>query len=1282
MVAGLGKALGFLKRNWPIWTVGGVALLITTAAIMWWVWLPSRLESLVGRLEAGVEKLTGAPMSHEKMALDGIERLTLEGVRFGTDPVPLMVAARVDVEVDPWSFEDGLPLVLAIRVTDSAFHVRRFKDGSDNLSPIVESVLAKMKEKKEGGGSAGILARILKQTPRVVVEGAKVTVDQEAENGAVTPIVAFEKGHMDAYNPGVSKVERRMQFDAQFVAVEGQTKAVIAMDLDLSKKVVQALATFDPPLPVTAMGQSVEVAKVQAKSDEFAEVVLKKAVLSNPMSDPDQFEKVLVKGAELAGLQAPEALVHKALHPEEEVEVRLAPLRERLTSMHYPDSVYAGLAKDIKSLVASIAERIPQEANFETIELDYVRVLLTQVRTPSGYAGRKLRLTVEKGGPLVEATGEWVEEAETGRLDFDVTSPGRLVQLRGYALREGDKRELEANIQWNMEQPHVQLAGVVRYNGRWSFDIKGQLKAKAPAMALEATVGFKDGRVAGQVSGTVDIPGLVTGTLAASMGKGTWGVDFKGNVMPPNQKGAWQVDASLDSSVLLRRLSLESAEDVVVPVADQDIRFKKARLGRDSVLHVENVAVVPRGADADRAVLRVADVALTLAEGTLGSLPGHLNDAKAGGDLKGLLGRVLRKVEVVEPVLVLTQPPKLPSAARKAGPEEDVAQDKLLDALEEERKDSKVVMYEPIRKALSALVIQTGGGVRSFVDLFLKLGDSFPIEQVLVREGRFEYTDAVSPQDRLLNELSHFNATITKEKRPGLTGGQFTIDASFVMPSAEMGSGSSLKASVDLGTGDLRGEFTVEKLALYPYRFFFPGAIVPDRLALLQGAKVGFQYLTETGRFALWGTGNVSELSLVSQRISDKPIDHLAFTVVVGDSADNGLVFDLGQKKLSTAAPVVFQFGKIPAMNMEFSIDASVADYPKFDWRVLLPDLPVNDLLDSVPLPLRSSLQGLQVDGTLGFTLGISGDSANLNELLFTFTGGDSAVQVSTPAPNADFHRLSGSFVHRPFTAPNRKIPVGSGPKYWPLERISPWLVLAVTTTEDGGFFRHSGFNTLQIKNSIAANLEAGRFVRGASTITMQLMKNLFLSHEKTLARKFQEIILTWLAERELGKEKIIEVYLNIIEWGSGIYGVKEACDHYFNGLPPENLTAAQAAFLASFIPYPRPFDARWSSGFKGERTKTWEKWWSRRLKTVKQIVRAMELNCESIESRCPNTIEYCGTLHKLCIDPAGEMESVKKLNSLDELFRPGQGVGPGMLPADEDATGATDGSDNDTDSL
>lgn len=1273
------RFLSFMKRNWPIWTMGGVAVVVTTGAILWWVWLPGRLESLVGRLEEGVGKLTGTKMTHKSLALHGIERLTLEDVTFGEDPLVLMQAKKVEVDVDPWAFEEGLPLVLAIRVDGASIHVRRFHDGTDNVTPIIQNVQEYLRNRKEGGEKgAGVLGRLLRQAPRVVVQDVSVVVDQEGANGEVIPVVSLGQGKMEAYRPGVSKAERKMQLDASFVAEESQSAVTLAADVDLGNKVVQALAQFEPPLPVKALGQKVEVARLQVKSNEFAEVILKKVVLANPISQPADFEAMLLKAGETLGVAAAPGYVRKLLHPEEMVDTYLAPLRERLKSMHYPDAVYDGLCADVKKLVAAIAQRIPQEANFETIELDSVRVLLTEFTTPSGYVGRKVRLSVERGGPMVEATGQWVEEAETGRVDFDVTSPGRLVQVRGYAQKEGDHREMEANVQWNMEDPHLQLAGTIGYNGLWNVELKGQIKAGAPALALSAEASYRDGKVYGQVEGSVDIPGLVTGKVAGTLAKTGWNLDFKGSVVPPTQKGLWSVDAALDSVSLLRRLTLESDDDVILPVADQDVRFKKARLGRDSVLHIENVAVVPRGADVDRAALRVADVALTLTEGTLGTLPGHLNEAKAGGDMKALLGRVLKKVEIVEPVLVLTQPPKLPGSVKKNGEDENVAQDKILDALEEERKASKVVMHEPIRKALQAVVVQTGSGVRSLVDLFLKLGDMFPIQQVLVKEGRFEYTDAVSPQDRLLNELSHFNATVTKVTRPGLAGGQFTIDASFMMPSADMGSGSTLKASVDLGTGDMEGDFSVEKLALYPYRFFFPSALVPDRLALVKDAKLGFQYRTETGRFVLWGAGQVTEMSLVSSRISDKPIEHLSFGVTAGDSADTGLVFDLGQKKLFTAAPIAIGFGKIPGMNMEFSVDASVPDFPKFEWRVRIPDLPVNDLLESIPKPLRASLEGLQVDGSLGFTLGVAGDSANLNELVFSFTGGDSPVQVSTPAPNADFHRLSGSFVHKPFTAPGRRIPVGSGPKYWPLERISPWLVLAVTTTEDGGFFRHGGFNTLQIKNSIGANLEVGRFVRGASTITMQLMKNLFLSHEKTLARKFQEIILTWLVERELGKEKIIEVYLNIIEWGSGVYGVKEACDHYFNGLPPENLTAAQAAFLASFIPYPRPFDSRWSSGFKGERTKTWEKWWGRRLKTVKQIVRAMELNCGSIESRCPNSIDYCTALHRVCIDPAGELERVKELKSLDELFKPGTGVGPGMLPTDEDATGADDGGTDD----
>ena len=199
---------------------------------------------------------------------------------------------------------------------------------------------------------------------------------------------------------------------------------------------------------------------------------------------------------------------------------------------------------------------------------------------------------------------------------------------------------------------------------------------------------------------------------------------------------------------------------------------------------------------------------------------------------------------------------------------------------------------------------------------------------------------------------------------------------------------------------------------------------------------------------------------------------------------------------------------------------------------------------------------------------------------------------------------------------------------------------------------------------SVIRNLEKGRFVRGASTISMQLVKNLFLSHEKTMARKFQEIILTWLIEMQIEKEKLIEVYLNVIEWGDGVYGIKEACNYYFDGLPLEYLSPAQAAFLASFIPYPRPFQKRFAQGMGGkERSNSWLRWWSRRQKLVKRIVRAMVNNCQNMNSKCPTTKDYCRILAATCRDPGRELIAADNVTDLDEIFRPRDipGVGPSL---------------------
>jgi membrane peptidoglycan carboxypeptidase len=132
-------------------------------------------------------------------------------------------------------------------------------------------------------------------------------------------------------------------------------------------------------------------------------------------------------------------------------------------------------------------------------------------------------------------------------------------------------------------------------------------------------------------------------------------------------------------------------------------------------------------------------------------------------------------------------------------------------------------------------------------------------------------------------------------------------------------------------------------------------------------------------------------------------------------------------------------------------------------------------------------------------------------------------------------------------------------------------MQVALLTTEDGAFYRHHGFNRAAIRNALVADLKAGRFVRGASTITMQLAKNLFLCREKTLSRKLEEIILADYVEQVFTKKELMELYLNVIEFGPDLYGVGKAAFRYF-GRKPDELTLSEAFFLASLLPAPLRF--------------------------------------------------------------------------------------------------------------
>lgn len=161
---------------------------------------------------------------------------------------------------------------------------------------------------------------------------------------------------------------------------------------------------------------------------------------------------------------------------------------------------------------------------------------------------------------------------------------------------------------------------------------------------------------------------------------------------------------------------------------------------------------------------------------------------------------------------------------------------------------------------------------------------------------------------------------------------------------------------------------------------------------------------------------------------------------------------------------------------------------------------------------------------------------------------------------------LKTSYPHRPdfemkSTMPENWVKLGD------ISKFGKW---AIVISEDWGFYQHQGVDLNQVKIALTEMWEENKF-RGASTISQQMVKNIFLSSDRTLWRKLHEVLLTMKVESELTKDRILEIYLNCIEFGPGIYGIKEASHHYFQKHPRE-LNAKEGAFLAMLLPSPKRY--------------------------------------------------------------------------------------------------------------
>jgi hypothetical protein len=312
----------------------------------------------------------------------------------------------------------------------------------------------------------------------------------------------------------------------------------------------------------------------------------------------------------------------------------------------------------------------------------------------------------------------------------------------------------------------------------------------------------------------------------------------------------------------------------------------------------------------------------------------------------------------------------------------------------------------------------------------------------------------------------------------------------------------------------------------------------------------------------------VRELAIDDRRVARARIDHLA------PELDGRLSF--GRSEL-VAHDLRVALGALAA-----TFDGTIS--PRSWWlRARLGSIACAELQGALPRALLPHLDGLLLDGNIGGELAVAFDRQRdpQPELAVDLNVG---CRVRKDAPLADVAALGrvqpGPLSH--FLVDGRSFPLTpANPSWRALDSLPAALVRTFVAAEDGHFFEHHGFDLQRIGHALQADLDAGRFDRGASTITQQVVKNLFLSGERSAARKLEEAVLTWRLEQVLPKRRILELYLNLAQLGPGVVGVQEAADRYFGKLP-EELSVDEAAQLAALLPAPRRgMDDAWARRYR-----------------------------------------------------------------------------------------------------
>ncbi len=329
----------------------------------------------------------------------------------------------------------------------------------------------------------------------------------------------------------------------------------------------------------------------------------------------------------------------------------------------------------------------------------------------------------------------------------------------------------------------------------------------------------------------------------------------------------------------------------------------------------------------------------------------------------------------------------------------------------------------------------------------------------------------------------------------------------------------------------------------------------------------------------LQGHGRLDQIVFEHPALSDGPIGPFDLsvngdlTIAVPESAESYKKFtaDLSRFRVT--------LGDVPFTG-EAHLDTT-GEFKRFNAAISTGIVRGDALTAAIPKGLLPNLQPLHFEGQTSFSGRVDINFERLKETVLEANLDLKRLKLIDYSPAIDFKTLRHEFT-TVFEMPDETILTRQRgpetPDWVPLEEMPELLPNAVISQEDGGFYKHKGVSMLHLRGSLIRNLERGAFSRGGSTLTMQLARNLFLNRRKTLGRKLEEIILTWLLESEFTKEELITLYLNIVEFGPDIFGIREAAAHYFKRLP-RDLTIEQQAFLVRLLPSPRALYEQFEKG-------------------------------------------------------------------------------------------------------